>query len=60
MLNRFIPRNVLVLHADDFPNAGTAPLQHGFSIHRGVVVQWDADHDTRVLDWLDTLSVATV
>ncbi len=60
MLKRFIPRNVLVLHADDFPNVGTAPLQYGFSVHRSVVVQWEADHDTRVLDWLDTLSVATV
>ncbi len=39
MLQRFIPRNVLVLHADDVPNVGTAPLEHGFSVHRSVVVQ---------------------
>ena len=60
MLNRYIPRNVLVLHAADFPNVGMQLLAYGFSVHRGVVVEWDADHDTRVLDWLDTLSAATV
>lgn len=25
----------------------------GFSIYRGVLVQWDEDHDERVLDFLD-------
>lgn len=23
------------------------------SIHRGVVVVWDEDHDSRILDWID-------
>ncbi len=55
MLNRFIPRTVLVLHADDFPNVGMQPLHYGVSVHRGVIVQGDADHATRVLRWRDPL-----
>ena len=27
----------------------------GFSIHRGILVQWDEDHDTRILHLLDSL-----
>jgi len=28
----------------------------GFSVYRGVIVQWDEDHDERVLDILDNMS----
>lgn len=27
----------------------------GFSIYRGVLVQWDEDHDERILDVLDNM-----
>lgn len=47
-----------IFYDGDFPNmASHCPQQEcGFSIYRGVLVQWDEDHDTRVLSFIDSLS----
>lgn len=41
----------------DLPNGATHCNQSecGFSIYRGVLVQWDEDHDERILDVLDDM-----
>jgi hypothetical protein len=41
----------------DLPNMAShcAQSECGFSIYRGVIVQWDEDHDERVLDVLDQM-----
>jgi len=42
----------------DFPSRGLKDFQHdfGFSLYRGVVVQWSEDHDKRVFTLLDEMS----
>lgn len=32
----------------------------GFTVYRGVLVQWDEDHDERILDLLDITPVAVL
>lgn len=47
---------------DDLPNMASHCSQSecGYSIYRGVLVQWDEDHDDRVLRLLDELSVKII
>jgi hypothetical protein len=47
-----------VFYDDDFPNMASHCDQWecGYSIHRGVLVQWDEDHDARVLEVIDGLA----
>lgn len=44
-------------YQDELPNSATHLNQNecGFSIYRGALVQWDEDHDERVLEFLDHL-----
>jgi hypothetical protein len=46
----------------DLPNAATHRPQAecGFAIYRGVLVQWDEDHDDRVLQFLDEFPAGLV
>ena len=46
----------------DFPNMATHCPQSdcGFSIYRGVLVQWDEDHDERVLGVIDDMPDSVV
>lgn len=46
-----------VFDVDDLPNMGARVkgFSYGFSIYRGVVVQWDEDEDERVLTFIDEL-----
>ncbi len=46
-----------VFHDADFPNmASHCPQsQCGFSIYKGVLVQWDEDEDERILTFIDQL-----
>jgi len=46
-----------VFYENDFPNMASHKNQSdcGFSIYRGVLVQWDEDQDERVLQLLDEL-----
>lgn len=56
--NRFIPRDqILVIYKSDLPNMSTHSSQSdcGYSVYKGVLVQWDEDQDTRVLDFIDNL-----
>lgn len=41
----------------DLPNAATHcdQAECGFSLYRGVLIQWDEDHDKRVLRVLDNM-----
>lgn len=50
-------RNTVVFHASDFPNMATHCLQAecGFSLYRGILVQWDEDQDERILSFVDSL-----
>ena len=45
-----------VFYLEHLPNHGF-PNQ-GFSIYRGVLIQWDEDHDPRVLRFVDNLAPA--
>lgn len=46
----------------DMPNMATHCSQElcGFSIHRGVLIQWDEDHDERVISVIDNLPINVV
>jgi hypothetical protein len=48
---------MITFHESDFPNAATHCNQHacGFSLYRGVLIQWDEDDDTRILGVLDAM-----
>ncbi len=48
---------MITFKASDFPNMATHCQQSdcGFSLYRGVLVQWDEDHDERVLRVLDEM-----
>lgn len=48
---------ITAFYADDLPNMATHCDQSkcGFSLYKGVLVQWDEDQDTRVLDFLDDM-----
>jgi hypothetical protein len=35
-------------------------MECGFTIHRGVLVQWDEDRDQRVLDFIDAMPISLV
>ena len=47
--------DVIVLYPNLLPNMATHVAQErcGFTIYRNVYVQWDEDHDSRILDFLD-------
>jgi len=51
---------LVVFYDDDFPNMASHRPQWecGYSIYRGVLIQWDEDHDVRVLEVIDELSEA--
>lgn len=45
-----------ILHRDDL---SFQRFDLGFSVYRDIVVLWDDDFDTRVLDWIDSLTDET-
>jgi hypothetical protein len=51
-------RRLAVFYEADFPNMATHCDQKecGFSLYRGVLVQWDEDHDERILDVIDEMN----
>lgn len=51
---------IAIMFESDLPNMATHCKQSGcgFSIHKGVLVQWDEDHDTRVLEFIDAMPVS--
>ncbi len=53
-------KNLVTFTEKDFPNCASHCPQHecGFAIHRGILVQWDEDHDHRVLLFIDELTDA--
>lgn len=59
MANDASTRRVPTFRESDFPNMALHGKQsdYGFSLYRGVLVQWDEDHDERVLDVLDRFPV---
>ena len=48
---------VTLFHDADFPNMASHCPQSkcGFSIYKGVLVQWDEDEDERILTFIDQL-----
>lgn len=53
---------MITFKASDFPDMATHCSQSdcGFSLYRGVLVQWDEDHDERVLGVIDEMPVKIV
>lgn len=49
--------SLVVFHETDLPNmASCCPQEEcGFSIYRGVLIQWDEDQDERILTFVDSL-----
>ena len=49
---------VAVFYTQDLPNMATHVAQEecGFSVYQGILIQWDEDHDTRILEFIDTLN----
>jgi len=47
-----------ILDVNDLPNmgAGVRGFTYGFTIYRGVLVQWDEDKDERVLTFINELA----
>jgi len=54
-------RDIVVFHATDLPNMATHCPQEecGFSLYKGVLVQWDEDEDARILSFIDALDETT-
>ncbi|HNW10975.1 MAG TPA: hypothetical protein PKI71_06380 [Candidatus Rifleibacterium sp.] len=50
-------KKVFLIKNTDMPNMASHCKQDecGFSVYRGVLVQWDEDHDERVLNLLDDM-----
>jgi hypothetical protein len=46
-----------VFRVSDLPNMGAAVrgFSYGFTIYRGVLIQWDEDEDRRILTFIDQL-----
>lgn len=55
---RYIALKVPTFHDDDLPDMQAEPS--GYSLYRGVLVQWDQDRDERVLDFVDGLPAAVL
>lgn len=47
-------RSIECFDVSDLPT-----VRHGLSVHRGVFVCWDEDHDARVVDFLERLDPET-
>ena len=52
MKRKSISRGIVVFYNTDLPISGAGS---GFSLHRGVLVQWDEDEDDRILTFIDEL-----
>ena len=55
-------RCLITFRESDLPNMANSCKQSecGFSLYRGVLVQWDEDHDERVLSMIDEMPVGVV
>lgn len=56
-MNKTPKANLVIFTDDDFPNfASHCPQSEcGFSLYKGVLIQWDEDHDERVLTLIDEM-----
>ena len=54
-------RPITVFYNSDLTNMATSCSQvnYGFSLYRGLLVQWDEDEDHRVLTFIDNLPDST-
>lgn len=50
-------KKITIFGVDDLPNmgAGVRGFSHGFTIYRGVLIQWDEDKDERVISFINQL-----
>lgn len=55
------PHDIVVFHSGDLPSMATHCPQEdcGFSLYKGVLVQWDEDEDARILSFIDSLDTPT-
>jgi hypothetical protein len=56
-MNKTPKANFVVFKNSDLPNFATHATQSecGFSVYRGVLIQWDEDQDERVVTLIDKL-----
>ena len=45
---------LLCLRYEELPSTGSKE-DFGFTLYRGVIVRWDEDYDTRILDFIDDM-----
>lgn len=50
-------KKIAIFGVDDLPNMGAwmRGFSYGFTVYRGVLVQWDEDRDKRVLTFINQL-----
>jgi len=46
---------VIAVRYRDLPRMENGKEECGFTIYRGIVVRWDEDYDTRILDFIDDM-----
>jgi hypothetical protein len=48
---------IRVFRVSDLPNMGVSVkgFSYGFTVYRGVLIQWDEDEDRRILTFIDQL-----
>jgi len=53
---------MISFNLNDLPNMATHVDQEtcGFALHKGVLIQWDEDHDTRVIECIDAIHSANI
>lgn len=48
--------SILAVRYRDLPNMESHVKEEaGFSVYKGVVVRWDEDYDTRIIDFIDDM-----
>lgn len=49
--------NITIFYIEDLPNMGSGMhgFSYGFTLYRGVVVQWDRDQDKRIFTFINEL-----
>lgn len=56
-MRRIIRSEVILFFESDLPNMASHCEQKecGFSIYKGILIQWDEDTDIRILDFIDDM-----
>jgi len=47
---------VIIFNETQFPEPDTRFARYGFSVYKNIFIQWDENHDTRVLTFIDEMA----